>query len=204
MSGVLILGAGGHGKVVADILLCQRVPLLGFLDDNPATWKSECLGLPVLGAIESYQDYKPTGLVLGIGNNRVRQKIVERLSQEAEGLWINAIHPTAILADSVQLGNGVVIAAGTVVNPDTVLGDHLIVNTGATIDHDCVIEEYVHLAPGVHLAGGVKVGQGTLIGIGAAVIPYRSIGCWATVGAGAVVVRDISNKVIAKGVPARW
>jgi sugar O-acyltransferase (sialic acid O-acetyltransferase NeuD family) len=201
---VLILGAGGHGKVIADILLKQGVSIAGFLDDNPSTWGSKALGLPILGGIDEYTQYTPTGLILGIGSNQVRQRIVSRLGQTVEPLWINAVHPTATIALDVQLGKGVVLAAQTVINTGSRIGNHVIVNTGATIDHDCNVQDFCHIAPGVHMAGGVTVGTGTLLGIGAAVTPYRTIGAWSTVGAGATVVHDIPEHVTAMGTPAHW
>jgi sugar O-acyltransferase (sialic acid O-acetyltransferase NeuD family) len=204
MSGILILGAGGHAKVVADILRCQGLRVAGFLDDDPQTWGTTRLGLSVLGAIASFADYQPDGLVLGIGANQVRGQLVERLGPAVQALWCNAIHPRATVTASVRLGRGVVIVAGAVVNPDTVLGDHVIINTGATVDHDCVIGDYVHIAPGVHVCGGVQIGSYAFIGVGAALTPGRRVGAQATVGAGAVVVRDVPPGVTAKGIPARW
>ncbi len=204
MSGVLVLGASGHGKVVVDILLCQGVEVRGFLDDDPTTWGKTCLGLPVLGSIELYADYHPEGLALGIGDNEARRRVVQRLGSRAEGLWCDAIHPRATVATSVQLGQGVVIACAAVVNPDSAIGNYVIINTAATIDHDCAIGDYAHLAPGAHLSGGVRVGEGTLIGVGGVVAPGKAVGAWCVVGAGGVVVRDTPDRVIAKGVPARW
>lgn len=203
MSGILIIGAGGHGKVVADILLRQSIPVLGFLDDDPTIWGTSRLGLPVLGAINAFLDYSPGGLVMGIGSNALRQKIVQRLGSVAQELWHSAIHPKAILAPSAKIGRGAVIAAGAIVNPDAYVGEHVIINTGATVDHDCHIGDFVHIAPGVHLAGGVHVGEGSLVGIGSTVIPNCNIGQWTTIGAGAVVVSDIPSHVLAVGVPAR-
>jgi len=203
MSGILIIGAGGHGKVVADILLRQSAPVLGFLDDDPTTWGTSRLGLPVLGAVDTFSDYSPEGLVMGIGSNVLRQEIVRRLGSVAQELWRSAIHPEAILASTAKIGRGTVIAAGAVVNPDTFVGEHVIINTGATVDHDCQIGDFAHIAPGVHLAGGVCVGEGSLLGIGSSVIPCCSIGQWTTIGAGAVVVDDIPSHTVAVGIPAR-
>lgn len=200
---VLILGAGGHAKVVADILHCHAIPILGFLDDNPALWRTQPLGIPVLGPIDSYPEYAPTGLLLGIGANRARHAIVTRLGSGADHLWINAIHPTAAIAAHVRLGRGVVVAAQAVINIDSTIGDHVILNTAATVDHDCRVEDFSHLAPGVHLAGDVAIGTGAMIGIGAVVLPGRRIGEWATIGAGATVVHDIPANVTAVGTPAR-
>jgi sugar O-acyltransferase (sialic acid O-acetyltransferase NeuD family) len=203
VSGVLILGAGGHGKVIADILLAQGTEVLGFLDDTPAAQGTTRLGLPVLGPIDSLLDYHPSGLILGIGENRARKMIAERLGSAVQNLWCNAIHPRATISPFVHLGRGVVIAAHVAINPDTILGDHVIINTGATVDHDCRIGDYAHIAPGSHLAGTVTIGAGTLVGVGTAIIPGRSVGAWSVIGAGSVVVRDIGDGVTAKGVPAR-
>lgn len=201
---VLILGAGGHAKVVADILQSQEISVLGFLDDNPNQTGKTLLGLPVLGPIEEYRLFNSSGLVIGIGLNTTRRAIVERLGQAADNLWVNAIHPSAIIARSARIGRGVVVAAQTVINPDTVIGDHVIINTSASVDHDCVIGDYAHIAPGAHLAGSVQVGTGALIGIGAQVIPNRTIGGWSTIGAGATVIHNIPENIIAKGTPAQW
>jgi sugar O-acyltransferase (sialic acid O-acetyltransferase NeuD family) len=203
MRGILILGAGGHGKVVADILICAGEPVLGFLDDDPATWGATRLGLPVLGGIVTYREHTPGGLILGMGSIAARRKIVEFLGGEARGLWCNAIHPRAIVARSVQLGNGIAVMAGVVVNPDAALGDHSVINTGATVDHDCTIGAYAHVGPGAHLAGGVRVGRRAFVGIGASVAQCLTIGEGAIVGAGSVVIDPVPAHVTVKGIPAR-
>jgi len=201
--GVLILGAGGHGKVVADILQCQGIRVRGFLDDDPALWGTRQSGLSVFGPIDTYTQHGPGDLIVGVGSIAVRQEIVRRLGWRAHARWCNAIHPRAIIAASARLGPGTMVAAGAVVNSDVVLGEHVIVNTGATVDHDCVIGDFAHIAPGVHLAGGVRIGRETLIGIGVTVIPQRCVGDVTVVGAGSVVIEDIPDGVTAAGVPAR-
>src|SRR5215210_4714306 len=103
MSGVLVLGAGGHGKVVADILLCQRIEVLGFLDDDPESWGSTRLGMRILGPIQVYQDFAPDGLAIGIGDNGTRQRLVARLGDRVASLWLNAVHPAATVAASVRM-----------------------------------------------------------------------------------------------------
>lgn len=203
MSGLLVLGAGGHAKVVADIILAQGFPLVGFLDDDPQTWGGKRLNYPVLGYIDTYAHYGADALALGIGDNQAREQVVQRLGVGHYFLH-SAVHPSATISAYAWLGQGVVIAARAVINPDSELGHYAILNTGATVDHDCIIGEYAHLAPGTHLAGGVTVGRGALIGVGASVAPGCRIGEWAVIGAGAAVVCDIPDRVTAKGVPARW
>ncbi len=203
MMGILILGAGGHAKVVADILIGQGLQVAGYLDDNPETWNTKPLNIPVLGPTHSYVKYEIDGMIIGIGLNATRRSLAVQLSTDSQISWRNAIHLRSIIASSVRLGVGIVVAAGAIINPDSAIGDHVIINTGATVDHDCEIGAFCHIAPGVHLAGGVLVGEGTLIGIGATVLPYRKIGCNVTIGAGAVVVDDIPDGVTVKGIPAR-
>lgn len=202
MEKIIILGAGGHAKVVADILLRQGAHIIGFLDDDADTCGKRLLGIEVLGAISFLSDLQNVILVQGIGANRVRKRLADSLNPGIR--WKQVIHPSAIIAPSAKIGIGVVVAAGAIINPDAVIGDHVIINTGASIDHDCTVEAYAHIAPGARLAGGVKVGSGTLVGIGASVIPYRTIGEWATIGAGATVIRDIPAQVTAVGIPAIW
>jgi sugar O-acyltransferase (sialic acid O-acetyltransferase NeuD family) len=204
MKGILVLGAGGHGKVVADILQTGNAEVIGFLDDDPMRWNTVVFDLPVLGGIDQYAEYRPDGLIFGIGSNQVRKAIAERLGQTAIPLWRSAIHPSATVARSVRLGHGVVVCAHAVINPDAEIGDHGIINTAATIDHDCKLGYYVHLAPGTHLAGNVVIGEGVLMGIGSQAIPSTEIGAWAVVGAGATVIYSIPESVTAKGTPARW
>lgn len=202
--GVLIIGAGGHGKVVADALLERGIPLIGFVDDNPNMIGQKILGFPVLGAIDHWLEFDAEGLVIAIGNNHIRHNIQQKLEAMSHPNWIKVIHPKAVVAESAKLGVGTVIMAGAIINPDAVIGQHTIINTGATIDHDCVIGDYVHIAPGVHLAGNVCIGNSTLIGIGSNVIPGCHIGSDTVVGAGTLIIQNIPAGVTAKGIPARW
>ncbi|NJL93381.1 MAG: acetyltransferase [Anaerolineae bacterium] len=203
--GILIIGAGGHGKVIAEALRRQGQVVLGFLDDAPQLSRQQVLGLPVLGACQHWPTLAPEGLVIAIGSNTIRQRLAQQLAAHPQvPPWTRVVHPAATLAEAVQVGPGSVCLAGSIVGVDVVLGAHVILNTGATIDHDCTIGDFAHLAPGVHLAGGVTVGSGALIGIGACVLPGCHIGEQATIGAGAVVTGDIPPGVVAKGIPARW
>jgi sugar O-acyltransferase (sialic acid O-acetyltransferase NeuD family) len=202
--GNLIIGAGGHGKVVADAMRLVGMSLLGFVDDNSDMIGQQLLGFPVLGKISQWQEFDVDGLIIAIGSNHIRHMIQQQVEATGRPNWIRVIHPKAVLAETVKVGSGTVVAAGAIVNPDTVIGRHVIINTGATVDHDCVVGDYVHIAPGVHLAGGVKIGDNTFVGIGGVVIPNCHIGTNATIGAGSVVIKDVPAGVTAKGVPARW
>ena len=207
MRRVLILGAGGYGQVVADILLQSHraggnYKPIGFLDDNPALTGAMIMGLPVLGTIAQLHEFDHDAVIVAIGDNRIRARLFNKLRSQGEHI-VNAIHPAAVLAIDVRLGEGVVIRAGVVVNTGTVIGDNVILSTGCTVGHHNRIGDHVHIAPGVDLAGNVTVEEGALIGIGAVVIPNRTIGAWSIIGAGSVVTRDIPAYVTAVGVPAR-
>lgn len=205
MSNVFIIGAGGHAKVVADILLLHQQTIIGFLDDNPQIWNTCVLGMPVLGAIQPDALTHDAAFIVAIGVNRIRKQIVERLEAALSDKlrWVNALHPSGIMTSTVQMGHGNVMAAGSIINPDSSIGHHVIINTGASVDHDCIIGDFVHLAPGVRLAGGVQVETGAFIGLGAVVTPNCVIGQWATIGAGAAVIKDVPAYSTMVGVPAR-
>ena len=207
MQRVLILGAGGHAQVVADILMraheaganCKPV---GFLDDNPSLASTAIMGLPVLGTIAQLDKFDHDALIVAIGDNRTRARLFESVRARGKPI-VNAIHPAAVLAPDVRLGEGVMICAGVVVNTGTVIGDDVILNTGCTVDHHNHIGNHAHIAPGVHLGGDVTIGEGTLIGIGATVIPQRTVGAWSVIGAGSVVTKDVPTDATAAGMPAR-
>ena len=206
-SSILIVGAGGHARVVADILLRAREASgsgepLGYLDDEPNLAGQRMLGLPVLGAISEISEVDPDAALVAIGDNHRRAEIFNHLLELGQVIAA-AIHPGAIVAPDVALGRGVMICAGAVVNTGAIVGDDVILNTGCTVDHHCRIGAHSHVAPGVHLGGNVSVGEGVLVGIGASVIPHRSLGDWAIVGAGAVVTRNFPAHVTVVGVPAK-
>ena len=204
---IWIAGAGGHAKVVIETARAAGGFLLvGVLDDDPDRIGTEVLGVPVRGAIDAATvdrlGMTNVMMVLAAGDNRARAHLATRL----DGLvrWATLVHPSAVIAPSVQLGEGTVVFAGAVIQPDTVVGRNVIVNTAASIDHDCVVGDVAHVGPGARLAGSVSVGVGAFLGIGSTVVPGCRIGDWATVGAGGVVVSDVPSGVVAKGVPARW
>ncbi|MGC8777886.1 MAG: acetyltransferase [Candidatus Caldatribacteriaceae bacterium] len=201
MKGIVILGAGGHAKVVLSTALAAGLSVEGIFDDDDTKWGQKLLDVPVLGPLEMLRSERLPRAVIAIGDNRVRKRIVERFDGCCE--WITVVHPRAFVHQSVRVGRGTVIFVGTVIQPDTVVGDHVILNTGVTVDHDCTIGSFVHLAPGVHLAGSVVVEEGGFLGIGSVVIPGQRVGQWATVGAGAVVVRDVPPLTTVAGIPAK-
>ena len=191
---IVVLGGGGHAKVVISTLHACGFSVVAVFDDDTSKWGSELMGVSIV----QNDPGRGGAAVIAMGNNGVRKKFA--------GLnfrWETAIHPSACVHASVKLGCGTLVFAGAVIQPDTVIGDHVIVNTGATIDHDCVIGDFAHIAPGVHFAGGVQIGEGTFVGIGSAVIQGIKIGPWATLGAGSVVVDNLPGDVVAFGVPAK-
>lgn len=203
---VVILGAGGHGKVLADILSLQPAfEIAGFTDPDEARHGTSYMGYPVLGTDEVVSRLAsdgPTGVIIGVGNLRLRRRLIDSL-EEVPVTWINALHPSSIISESAELGCGVAVMPGAVINCLTTVSDHAIVNTNASIDHDCVIGENVHVAPGVAIGGSCRIGDGAMIGIGARLIPGVTVGAGSIVGAGAAVVGDVPEMSLAAGVPAR-
>jgi sugar O-acyltransferase (sialic acid O-acetyltransferase NeuD family) len=196
---IALIGAGGHAKVVISTLQALEIKVGAVFDDDPRKWQTALLDVEVRGPVSSLAETDYRAAIITIGNNSIR----ERLSAELNNLeWLTAIHPRAYVHPSAKISEGTVVFAGAIIQPDVIIGSHVIINTAASVDHDCVLGDYAHLAPGSHLAGGVQIGRGALLGIGASVIPYRTIGDWATIGAGGVVVKDIADKVTAVGVPA--
>lgn len=200
---LVVLGAGGHAKVVIDAARCAGWHLAGVLDDDPAKQGGAFFGVAVLGDCGGWRalDLAPA-YVVAIGSNDARARLQCKL--EADGRRIATVrHPFTALAQGTLVGGGTVLMAGAVVNPDTVLGRGVIINTGATVDHDCRVADWVHIAPGSTLCGGVQVGAGTLIGVGARVLPGVRIGRGCMVAGGAVVHRDLPDSARVAGVPAR-
>jgi len=207
MRRVLIVGAGGHGQVVADILLaCMRrgatdVPI-GFVDDASHLVGATVLALPVLGAVDQLPRVACDAAIVAVGDNRIRSRLFVLMREWGVQL-VNAVHPAATVAADVGVGVGVVICAGAVVGTGSLIGDGVILNTACSVDHHNRIGAFAHIAPGSHLGGGVTVGEGALVGIGSAVMPGQSIGSWAVVGAGSVVIKEVLPGASVAGTPAR-
>jgi UDP-perosamine 4-acetyltransferase len=197
---VVILGGGGHAKVVADILEeMGRFEIAGYI--APEASAKGLFGYRWLGRDVDVLQYAGSTFV-AIGDNRSRLNSIEGLKRRGARL-INAVHPSAVVSKHAELGEGIAIMAGAVINACTRVGDGAIINTNASVDHDCGIGACAHIAPGVTLAGHVTVAEGVFLGAGSAVIPGVTIGPWTTVGAGSVVVDDLPGSVLAFGVPAK-
>lgn len=204
---VVIWGAAGHARVVADIIrLSGRFELAGFLDDVRPERAGEVFeGAMIVGGRDQLPRLLEDGvhdLIVAIGDCRARVDAACFAASLGFSL-ATAIHPSAVVAGSARLGGGTIVAANAVVNPGTDIGENVIVNTSSSIDHDCVVEDGAHICPRVALAAGVTVGELAWIGVGASVSDGRAIGRRTLIGAGAVVVRDIPDDVVAYGVPAR-
>jgi len=199
---LFVIGAGGHGVVVADVARLAGYRVRGFLDDAAGMQGCSVDGLPIQGPVAGWHTALPATFIVAIGDNRVRGRIFDDLSA-AGAAFSTLIHPRAWLAPGVRLGPGSVAVAGVIVNPGAVIGRDVILNTACSVDHHGAIGDHAHLAPGVRLGGHVTVGAGALVGIGAVALPGIRIGEWAVVGAGAVVTADVPDGVTVAGVPAR-
>jgi len=206
MEKIVIIGAGGHGRVVLDIIRAQgHYTPVGFVDANPALTGHRIDGLEVLGTPEIAESLKykeVTGAIIAIGDNGIRRQYVDLVDNSGLKL-INAIHPSSNIAGTATIGKNVVIAAGVVVCAHCQIGNSVILNTGCIVDHESIIANSAHVCPGAKLAGRVIVESGAFIGIGATVIQNVRIGIDAVIGAGAVVIKDVPPAVTVVGVPAR-
>ena len=211
MQDLVIFGAGGHAREVAQLVadINQAQPgcwrLLGFMADPHAVARhAKPMLAPLLGDAGSVLQHPGAKLVVALGSPSARRDIALRLSQRQPELeFATLVHPRAWLAQRVHVGQGSVIFAGTLINVDVTLGSHSSINLGCTISHDCTLGDYVSLGPGVHLAGGVTIGSMTDIGTGATLRPGISLGSGVVIGAGAAVVHNQPDGTVAHGVPAR-
>ncbi len=195
MKDLIIIGASGHGRVVADIASLNGYKTIVFLDDK--NYGKDFAGYPVIGKSTDAPD---GDVFVAIGNAEVRKRLMELYRDRTQPVLI---HPNAVAAKDVRIGRGTAVMAGAVINPGAVIGTGCIINTCSSVDHDCIISDYVHVAVGAHLCGTVTVEQGTWIGAGATVINNVGICGGCMIGAGSVVIKDITEKGTYVGVPAK-
>jgi sugar O-acyltransferase (sialic acid O-acetyltransferase NeuD family) len=199
---VVLIGAGGHGRVVLDILRAAEVYRpVGFLDADPQLTGQKVDGLPVLGQL-NLKAQKVKGVIISIGDNHPRRQYFRKISDQGFDI-VNAIHPSSHISASAQLGRNVVVAAGAVISTAARIGHSVIVNTSAVVDHECRVGEAVHVCPSATLAGRVTVGDETFIGMGCNIIQCLKIGSHAVIGAGAVILEDVADGATVVGVPGR-
>lgn len=192
---LVIIGASGHGKVIADIAVKSGYKDIVFLDDNENV--KECAGFPVIGKVSDAVTMEDDKIV-AIGNAEIREKIQGQLSN-----LVTLIHPSAVVSRRVRISKGTVVMAGAIINSDVAIGKGCIINTGASVDHDCKLGDFVHVSVGAHVAGTVSIGIKTWIGAGATVSNNVSICDNCMIGAGAVVVKDVIESGTYVGAPAR-
>ncbi|MFT5674681.1 MAG: UDP-N-acetylbacillosamine N-acetyltransferase [Paraglaciecola sp.] len=201
---LLIIGAGGHGKVAADCAESMEIfEQIAFLDGEFPQLR-QVAKWPVIGdgkdlALDSGFD---TAFFVAIGDNRTRQKLLSALFAKSCEV-ATLIHPSAVISKYAQIAEGSLVCANAVINVDTKIGRGCIINTSATVDHDCQVEDYVHLAPGTRLAGTIKIGTGSFTGIGSVIISGKLVGKFCTLGAGSTLLNDLSDFSVAVGTPAK-
>lgn len=190
--GIILIGAGGHAKVIAELIEESGGTIEQIVDADLSI--SEVMGYPVTVEIP-----KDRPMIIAIGNNTIRKRVAD----ENQGAFVTASHPSANISKRSNIGDGTVIMAGVSINSGTTIGKHCIINTNASVDHDCVIADFVHISPNAALAGNVTVGEGSHIGIGSSVIQGIHIGKWVTIGAGAVIIENIPDHAVVVGVPGK-
>lgn len=197
---IVLFGAGGHSKVVLEAVTKAKKSIAYLLDSDATKNNQFLLGYEIKIYKEGV-DLSAFEFIVTIGNDKVRKKWYEELSQRASAGII--IHPTAVVTDFCQIGAGTVVLGNANINPDTTVGENVIINTGAIVEHDCHIGNHVHIAPNATLCGGVIVGESTLIGANATILPGRKIGNNVVVGAGSVITEDIPNNAVVVGNPGK-
>jgi sugar O-acyltransferase (sialic acid O-acetyltransferase NeuD family) len=197
--GILVLGAGGHGKSVVAVLQASGLPVAGVLADPPEEWGQQIQGVTILGPLSELSRYPDHAAVIGIGENAARKAVAE---QFPDARWASVLYPQAYINPTAVIGPGTVVFPGAIIGADVILGKHVIVSGNTTVGHDVIIDDFAHVAPGVQIAGEVRVGRGAMLGIGSIVCPRVQVGEGAVLGAGAVAVKNIPAGCRAFGVPA--
>jgi sugar O-acyltransferase (sialic acid O-acetyltransferase NeuD family) len=193
---VSVIGGGGHAKVVASTLLAAGFDVVGFFVPDPPKIETSIFGIPVRGQNELDPNDCPNAII-GVGQNDVRKK----LSHQFDFNWISVIHPFSWVHQDVQIGEGTVICAGSIIQPGAKIGSHVIINTKSSVDHDSIVGDFSHISV-AHLAGGGTIDEGVFLALHSVVLPYLHVGAWATVGAGAVVTKNVDPNTTVVGIPA--
>jgi len=204
MADIIIYGAGGHARVIIDIIEQVGIhKIIGLVDDTGSI--NNLMGYPIARDVSNYLDKGVRAGLVAIGDNWQRSRLVTKiLDQCSEFEFISAIHPSVNKARNISIGVGTVVMAGCNINPCTQIGSHCIINTGANIDHDCTVNDFASLAPGVTLGGNVDIGDYTAVGLGSSVIQKVKIGSHTVIGAGAVVIKNIPSYCVAYGNPCKF
>ena len=207
MNKVVIIGAGGFGREVIEIFKDQNFikkswEILGFIDENSALWGKVINNFSVLGGLDWFENNREVGCVVAIADPKTKKRIVDLLEKKGV-LFYNAIHPSVIMSEFVNLGKDVIICAGSILTVNISICNHIIINLKCTIGHDAIIEDYCSIMPSVSINGENHIGKGVYIGTGATFIQQVSVGEWAIIGAGAVVIDNIPDHVVAVGIPAK-
>ncbi len=197
---LVVIGAGGHGKSVISIALATGYRVEAVIDDDPARWGTEVLGVPVVPLDAPLCSEAGHLAIIGVGDNLRRKEMAQRFSHFE---WATLIYPGSYVNPTVQIGPGTIVLPWAVLGADSRLGAHVVVSAQCTVGHDTNVGDFAHLAPGVQVAGEVTICEGVFMGIGSAVVPGVHIGEWSVVGAGGVVVKDLPARCKAFGVPAR-
>ncbi len=204
---VVVLGAGGHAKVVLDILLNQDVRVIGIADYDVTNIGKKILGVPIISNDADVLQYPSQSIYLvnalgSIGSTKARRELFIKFKNQGYN-FATVVHSSAMIAADVQMKEGTQVMAGAVIQTGSIIGENSIVNTKASIDHDCLIGCHAHISPGVTVCGGVVVGTGTHIGAGATIIQEIKIGSHCIIGAGSLVIRNVSENKVAFGHPAK-
>ena len=204
---IIILGAGGHAKVLIDVLQLQLANIIGITDPDPELHGKDVMGIPIIGDDNSILQYgvNDIALVNGLGKVNCSNKRMQlyHAFEERGYIFARVIHPSAVISPGVYLAEGVHVMAGSIIQTLATIGVNSIINTGASLDHECIVGNHVHIAPGATISGGVKIGDNVLIGAGATIIQGIHVGASSIVGAGAVVTKDVREGVTVIGIPAR-
>jgi acetyltransferase EpsM len=193
-----IFGAGGHGKVIAELIQGNNFSVEAFIDDCPKT--NVMNSIPIISSNFLETTDMKLSVVIAVGDNLTRKDISKRLSNN---IFFSCFHKNAIISPSVTIDEGTVVMSNCVINSNVIIGKHVIINTASIVEHDCNIESFVHISPRATLLGAVTVGEGTHIGSGVIVLPGITIGKWCVIGAGSVILNDVPDGSIVVGNPGK-